>query len=237
MKRHRHRKVNRCPKLLCFVIVVEDNDDFLELNSKFLFTTRERDARKIAAGEFSTDPDDPSIELRRAPEFDQYAPGPVPPQALLDAGWWITCAECQHHVSEEGCDDCADERGDGEPMPPPVTWGDMVFCSQECMDDYQQARLRDEQWRISMMELAKNTFPGAIVMNVWGLSGRPKDPENSVDLKLPGVENRVNWHPYDPNPKGCVFVSPIDLPAFQKYIADHKVRLPRPTDSVQENES
>lgn len=231
MKKHRRRKVNHCRKLMCFVVT--DDDDVLELGSKFLFTTREKDARKIAAGEFSADPDDPSIKLRRAPEFDKYAPGPVPPQALLEHGWWITCAECDHRVSDDGCDDCADERDYDSPKPPPAFLGDLVFCSQDCLDYYQEDRLRDEQWRISMMELAKETFPGATVMNVWGLSGRPRDPDNSVDMKLPGVEGRVNWRPYDTSPEGNVIIRNMDHAAFHKYLAGHKVRLPRPADIAQ----
>jgi hypothetical protein len=222
----RRRKVNHCRKLLCFV--VEDDDDVLELGSRFVFTTRERDARKIAAGEFSTDPGDPSVILRRAPEFDRYAPGPVPPQALLDAGWWITCAECEHHVSDDGCDDCANERVDDQPMPPPVVCGGMVFCSQDCKDDYDAARARDAKYKADMTRLALDTFPGATVLQVWGMSGRPNDPENSIDVKLPGVEGRVGWRPYDTNPEGCVFVRAIDLSAFRKYIAEHNVRIPRP---------
>jgi hypothetical protein len=222
----RRRKVNHCRRLLCFV--VEDDDDVLELGSRFVFTTRERDARKIAAGEFSTDPGDPSVILRRAPEFDRYAPGPVPPQALLDAGWWITCAECEHHVSDDGCDDCANERVDDQPMPPPVVCGGMVFCSQDCKDDYDAARARDAKYKADMTRLALDTFPGATVLQVWGLAGRPKDLENSIDLQLPGVEGRVNWRPYDPDPKGCAFVRAMDIPAFQAYVAEHNVRVPRP---------
>lgn len=61
---------------------------------------------------------------RRKPEFDQFAPGPVPPMTLLENGWWFDCHNhaCQRRVSFDDSD---------PPMEPCVT-GQRVYCSQEC---------------------------------------------------------------------------------------------------------
>lgn len=51
-------------------------------------------ARREGASEMDVDWE--SIEsCRRAPEFDQYAPGPVPDRALWEAGWRLWCVECE----------------------------------------------------------------------------------------------------------------------------------------------
>lgn len=47
-------------------------------------------ARRHGACEFG-DGDWESVTCRRAPEFDQYAPGPVPDYALSDNGWYLWC--------------------------------------------------------------------------------------------------------------------------------------------------
>lgn len=31
------------------------------------------------------------MRCRREPEWDKYAPGPVPTEAMVDKGWWFSC--------------------------------------------------------------------------------------------------------------------------------------------------
>ena len=55
-------------------------------------TAIERDFSRRLVGLVDAIRDATLRELR--PAFDAYAPGPVPPAALLAAGWWFRCAEC-----------------------------------------------------------------------------------------------------------------------------------------------
>lgn len=55
-----------------------------------VFARFNAEARRNGACEHG-DGDFDSVECRRAPEFDQYAPGPVPDYALSDHGWFLWC--------------------------------------------------------------------------------------------------------------------------------------------------
>src|SRR3546814_1082248 len=50
------------------------------------------DLRRIHTNSQGTDFAD--AQITRKKEFDQYAPGPVPPKALLYDGWWFDCTGC-----------------------------------------------------------------------------------------------------------------------------------------------
>jgi hypothetical protein len=39
------------------------------------------------------------VTVRRAPEFDGFAPGPVPASALLEHGWRVECSHCYRMLS------------------------------------------------------------------------------------------------------------------------------------------
>lgn len=64
------------------------------------FATNSATARREGANEMGVDWEDVD-SCNRRPEFDQFAPGPVPPAALIEAGWWFECSECQTHVTED----------------------------------------------------------------------------------------------------------------------------------------
>ena len=49
-------------------------------------------ARREGANELDADFQD--VSCRRAAIFDDYSPGPVPNQAMLDAGWFFECSRC-----------------------------------------------------------------------------------------------------------------------------------------------
>jgi len=63
------------------------------------------------------------IELRakRYPEFDSYAPGPVPVEVLLANGWWWPCSRCGKYVYKSD--------------PHHIIHKGDVWCSQECWDN------------------------------------------------------------------------------------------------------
>lgn len=52
------------------------------------------------------------VPMRRAPEFDAHAPGPVPVRVLYEAGWTVTCYQCEHELDEDGCLHCPDNHAD-----------------------------------------------------------------------------------------------------------------------------
>jgi len=77
-------------------------------------------ARRLAAEAKGEDFD--SIELRRAPEFDQYAnQGYVPQMDLIRAGWWFECAHCAARIDEEHT-----------PLHQIVQEEEALFCSKAC---------------------------------------------------------------------------------------------------------
>src|SRR3546814_4641711 len=60
--------------------------------SEIVFATSNVAARRIHTNSQGTDFAD--AQITRKKEFDQYAPGPVPPKALLYDGWWFDCTGC-----------------------------------------------------------------------------------------------------------------------------------------------
>jgi hypothetical protein len=59
-------------------------------------------------------------DLKRAPQYDKYAPGPVPRSVLVADGWWFECCGCYATVDAD--------------TPAPVFDGDWTWCSAECRD-------------------------------------------------------------------------------------------------------
>lgn len=76
------------------------------------------------------------VTCRRAAEFDDLAPGPVPPTVLIDHGWRFECRGCYQIVENDPYD-----RETGDPIEQdPVDYGDMVFCTPECKADFETKR-------------------------------------------------------------------------------------------------
>ena len=87
-------------------------------------------ARREGANELNTDFE--SVECRRAKEFDEYVPGPVPPLVLIEHGWWFECMGCDQRVTNDSFHDDDEERPHS-----PVAFGDWgVCCSPECKAEY-----------------------------------------------------------------------------------------------------
>lgn len=64
------------------------------------FATNSATARREGANEIGCEWEDIDYCNRR-PHLDAYAPGPVPPEVLIDAGWWFECGRCYSHVNED----------------------------------------------------------------------------------------------------------------------------------------
>lgn len=94
-----------------------DYDDHGQL---VVFAERGRDLRGSRGGE-TCDCEFISLHVRRAPEFDKYAPGPVTIPQYLAEGWWWECSGCEAQCHE-------DEK--------PIVTGTQVFCSRKCFDEH-----------------------------------------------------------------------------------------------------
>lgn len=87
------------------------------------------------AGGLALSWDGPADVIRPAPEFDQYAPGPVPIAVLIAHGWEWPCHHCGDLIGDEGCGYC------DPPWQEPVHAGQRVYCNPDCQwNDEQRAR-------------------------------------------------------------------------------------------------
>lgn len=90
--------------------VTEPNEGYAEI----VFATSRGRAKLVSR---YYDGDFLALDVRRAPDFDEFAPqGRVPKEALLAKGWWWTCYKCNERVTEENgsvinnkvyCEDCS----------------------------------------------------------------------------------------------------------------------------------
>lgn len=109
------------------------------------------------------------VQATRSPVFDRWVPGPVPVAALLEAGWWIPCGHCEHHVTGDGCERCADE-DDRQEVADPVVRGDLVFCDRECETAWGEERQQRRAGIARAMREARaefrRRFPDATITTV-----------------------------------------------------------------------
>lgn len=66
--------------------------------------------------------------VRRAPEFDQYAPGPVTIAQYLAEGWYWHCQGCEQQIWNDD--------------PFVLIDGDRIFCSRRCVHDSYDRHLK-----------------------------------------------------------------------------------------------
>lgn len=78
-------------------------------------------------------------EPTRVPEWDDYAPGPVPAAAYLARGFSLSCDHCGHLVSADGCDGCEDGRG------APQCHEGKAWCSGACRREQAERVVRDRE--------------------------------------------------------------------------------------------
>lgn len=88
--------------LKAFMCTHDDSDG----HTMIIFAETASKARKDYAG--VADAEYIDARATRKPQFDQYAPGPVPVLALLDDNWWFECSGCARRIdfqSEEFIED------------------------------------------------------------------------------------------------------------------------------------
>ncbi|MBY0238103.1 MAG: hypothetical protein K2X55_02205 [Burkholderiaceae bacterium] len=171
-------------------------------NWAIIFATNSATARREGASECGCEFHEVD-HCRRKPELDRYAPGPVPPQALIDAGWGF---ECRRH----GCSNWA--RADDDY----VIRGDFVYCCSTChaMDC---ARLRqNEAAQAAMCDLVLAWLPDAQITDVYVFGSNLEPQERGggysayADLRFPDIERPARWVFGEAGPR----VHGDDIPAF-----------------------
>src|SRR6185312_8519935 len=75
--------------------------------------------------------------VNREPAFDRYAGSKRTGSGVTDAerfsaGWSVPCNDCEHLVNDSGCWKCEDEGLEA----PGVVHGEMVYCSERCLEAY-----------------------------------------------------------------------------------------------------
>lgn len=133
---------------------------------------------------------------RRAPEFDQYAPGPVPSQAQIEAGnWRFECMECTDWVDDE--------------TPEPVYLGQFVFCCKECHAYYQRDKRDQADFEDMACELLAARYPGAVLHHVARVKSDERMPIE-LHFTFPGGQYSVHWI----SGESTASVHPDDVDAF-----------------------
>lgn len=82
---------------------------------------------------------------KRQPQFDQYAPGPIPAKAYIENGWWLECFGCHLRCSEEMHEDVEDEDGNLIACDGPIYRGNAVWCSTQCQQRYDEHRAEEKR--------------------------------------------------------------------------------------------
>lgn len=147
-------------------------------------------------------------DIERAPEFDKHSPGPVPVEALFEAGWIFECDCCGHRVSEDGCYDCRDEGVEADPV---IDSGE-VYCSAGCQQAEREHRADLKQVEDECRERCTRTvaerWPGATIEHITA------DILGQVYMRVPGCVGAVRWYEGDGE---HVWVAPCDVEAWRAF--------------------
>lgn len=150
-------------------------------------------ARREGANELNTEFD--AVTCRRAPQFDHFAPGPVPRMALIEDGWWFECSNCYRRAEERDWDDVDDPR----PMEPCVNGQDLVFCCKACRAEHGAKRRAREDATDALCELIYTRFPAAHIRSTHVYGERLEKAEkgggilSSASFDLPGLQHGVEF--------------------------------------------
>ena len=159
---------------------VEDED---RERAEVVFARSKQRARNKGAAMIDSEPD--FVNVVRSPHFDAYAPGPVPEQALYEAGWWFECAHCGAKIDQgEERDDELDADGfQRDPSEFGLFLGPQKgrYCCAECRSR-EHAKLREREARkAAMVEWVATKYPEAssIFPGCYG--------ETPIHFRLPGL--------------------------------------------------
>lgn len=198
-------------KLLAFQI--HDGDDGWAIR----FANSGVAARRQGAAEMGTDFE--SIEhCKRAPAFDQCAPGPVPASALIENGWTIECSQCEREVSNDMFDALADEGLDPDDFDI-VTEGQRAYCSRTCQGEHHAWYRGRAAAKVALIELVESKYPGAEIkrIHVCGDKLESSEPGGGMrclaEFLFPGAKFGATFVFGDKS----VYVARADVEAFHAF--------------------
>lgn len=159
---------------------------------------------------------------KRSPEFDSYAPGPVPPLVAIEHGWWFECSCCGRKVDSDVCESAYDDGEDPE-LFGAVADGRAVYCSKTCMQLEFAGRRARAAAEAALVEVFESAFAGAAILHVYAdMDGhrlnvaaqpdakRRRHDGSNISFKFPGGEGCARWQLGEE----LVWVNQSDVPAF-----------------------
>jgi hypothetical protein len=158
------------------------------------FATNCATARREGASAMDADWTDVT-SCRRAPQFDAYAPGPVPPLILIENGWWFECLHCSVKVDSDG--EAWDDEGELLPPLEPVAHGlTGVFCSPACCGKHGAEMRMRAAAKVALCELVQTRHPEAEIIraHVYGDHLQPEHGYSVATFRLPGLQHSVEYH-------------------------------------------
>ncbi len=135
---------------------------------------------------------------RRAQEFDQYAPGPIPPMAYIENGWWWECFNCGRRVSEDMADEIENDGLNPDDFTPTPD-GQRIYCCHACLMQDWHSKRANENARANLIEVVESKFPGCQIttIHVHGKRLKPTPTGHGVnakaDFKFPGGTSWATW--------------------------------------------
>lgn len=177
-----------------------------------VFAVSNASARRAGASELGADWE--GVTCVRAPQFDGYAPGPVPQRALYEFGWWFECGHCGHRVErDEPHEDRMD--ADGHPMDPAgfgfFERGRRVFCSLACMAQEDAQARAEAAHKAAVIDAVAARWPMAQSIDPCRIYARG-DTVPAAYFHLPGLLGTVRWQLGEAE----VFVEQRDVDAFRR---------------------
>ena len=157
-----------------------------------VFDTNGASARRRGASELGVEWE--SIEFcRRARWADRYADrGDVPPQAMIEQGWWLTCGCCGNRIEQDLIDDPDDDCA-------PVYVGNWVYYNA-AHHDSEVAEIKERRdTELAVRAEAEAKFPGIEVVRHFEGKGGNQVP--GVAMRVPGLAGTADWQ------RGADFVS------------------------------
>lgn len=187
---------------------VDDDDG----HSCIVFETNSASARRNGASELDSDWE--SVEsCRRAPQFDRYAPGPVPEEVLIAAGWWFECRGCSKTVTDDStctADGTVIDHGTY------VVRNRHVFCTQECLARHDASERMKVAAEDALIELVEAKFPGCKIESVHVYGDRLEASDSRYGARclayftFPGAQSLSEYRFGD-----GAWITKTDLPAFE----------------------
>ena len=169
-------------------------------------------ARRLGANELNIDFGEVD-SCTRAYWADQYAPGPVPIQALVEHGWWYECMcgcgrridndEGQHNIDADGAD------GELNPMDP-VYVAEGVYWNKVCVEEERLAKEIRARAQAEVKAATLSKFPFATNIKIVTPYRPRKSVALSAEFNAPGCHYPIAWVIGEP----FVRVMPTDVDAW-----------------------